>query len=112
MAETPTFIRQCKKLFTEEEKSAVIEHLANFPLSGDEIPGTGGVRKVRVPLAGRGKRGGGRVVYYYFDDEAPIYALLAYPKSQKVDLTPAEAKAVSELAQAIKSAARTKRRPK
>ena len=48
VAETPTFTRQCAKIFSDEETSELIEYLAKNPLAGDEIPGTGGVRKIRV----------------------------------------------------------------
>ena len=47
VAETPTFSRQADKLFSEDEKRKLIDFLAEHPLAGDEIPGTGGVRKLR-----------------------------------------------------------------
>ena len=47
VAETPTFSRQAAKLFSEDEKRELIDFLAEHPLAGDEIPGTGGVRKLR-----------------------------------------------------------------
>ena len=81
VAETPTFLRQAEKLFREEEKRELIDYLAWNPLAGDEIPGTGGVRKLRFAASGRGKRGGARIVYYYLDERIPLYALLAYAKS-------------------------------
>ena len=77
VAETPTFSRQADKLFREEEKRELIDYLATNPLAGDEIPGTGGVRKLRFAASGRGKRGGARIVYYYLDERIPLYALLA-----------------------------------
>ena len=46
VAETPTFSRQADKLFSEDEKRELIDFLAEHPLAGDEIPGTGGVRKL------------------------------------------------------------------
>lgn len=103
VAETPIFTRQTEKLFTEDEKRELIDHLSAFPLSGDEIPGTGGVRKLRFAVSGRGKRGGARIVYYYLDDSLPLYALLAYAKNDRGDLTPDEKRAVSGLAAAIKA---------
>ena len=60
VAETPTFTRQADKLFSELERRELIDHLAENPLAGDEIPGTGGVRKLRFAALGRGKRGGAR----------------------------------------------------
>jgi len=68
VAETPTFTRQAEKLFSEEEKRDLIDFLAENPLARDEIPGTGGVRKLRFATSGRGKRGGARIIYYYLDE--------------------------------------------
>ena len=103
VAETPTFSRQADKLFSKDERRELIDYLAENPLSGDEIPGTGGVRKVRFGASGRGKRGGARVVYFYGGERVPIYALLAYSKSQKTDLSPKERRAVTALVEALKS---------
>ena len=102
VAETPTFSRQADKLFNEDERRELIDYLAENPLAGDEIPGTGGVRKVRFGALGRGKRGGARVIYFYGGERMPIYALLAYSKSDRTDLTPRERRAVAALVEAIK----------
>ncbi|MGB7334476.1 MAG: type II toxin-antitoxin system RelE/ParE family toxin [Salaquimonas sp.] len=104
IAETPIFTRQSEKLFNELEKLELIEFLAENPLSGDEIPGTGGVRKVRFAASGRGKRGGVRIIYYYLDDTIPLYALLAYAKNAKTDMSADEKKSVSALTSALKAA--------
>lgn len=104
VAETPTFSRQTEKLFSEDEKRELIDFLAENPLAGDEIPGTGGVRKVRFAASGRGKRGGARVIYYYLDASMPLYALLAYAKNVRTDMTPDERRAVAGLAAALKAA--------
>lgn len=109
VAETPLFIKQAADLFTEEERQELIDFLAINPEIGDEIPGTGGVRKIRFGAKRKGKRGGARVIYYWYSDDAPIYALLAYGKNEKVDLRPEEAKAVSVFAKAIKAANRSKK---
>lgn len=58
---------------------------------------------------GRGKRGGARVVYYYLDDTFPIYALLAYPKNAKTDLTSDEKKAVKKFVTALKATRKAKK---
>jgi hypothetical protein len=104
VAETPIFTRQTDKLFNETEKRELIDFLAENPLAGDEIPGTGGVRKVRFAASGRGKRGGARVIYYYLDETMPLYALLAYAKNAKEDMTGDEKRVVASLAAALKAA--------
>ena len=68
VAETPTFSRQADKIFSADEKRDLITFLAQNPLAGDEIPGTGGVRKMRYAVAGRGKLGGARVIHYDLDE--------------------------------------------
>lgn len=108
VAETSHFIRQAEKLFDADEKAAVIAFLASNPYAGDEIPGTAGVRKVRVAAQGRGKRGGARVIYYVFDENAPIFALLVYGKGDKTNLTADETAAVRAIAVAIKTTYRSK----
>ena len=102
VAETPTFSRQTDRMFSEDEKREVIDFLSENPLAGTEIPGTGGVRKLRFAASGRGKRGGARIIYLYLGEAMPIYALLAYTKSRRADLTPDERQGVKALAAAIK----------
>ena len=74
------FIKQAVKLFSVSKKKTVIDFLAANPYSGDLIPNTGGVRKVRVSASEIGKQGGARVINYVFNEDAPIYALLVYAK--------------------------------
>ena len=57
------------------------------PAAGQVIPGGRGLRKVRRPLAGRGKRGGARVIYYHLASNHTIYLVFAYAKNQQADLT-------------------------
>lgn len=109
VAETPVFTRQTAKLFDEAEKAELIDFLAENPLAGDEIPGTGGVRKVRFAASGRGKRGGARIIYYFLDDTLPLFALLAYAKNAKTDMTPDEKRAVSALTTELKKAWKAKK---
>ena len=86
---------------SENEREAIVELLAASPEIGDLIPETGGLRKVRVPLAGRGKRGGARVIYYYYDVTLPIYLLLVYAKNKRDDLSSAQKVVLRGLVKAI-----------
>jgi hypothetical protein len=108
VVETPAFIRRAKKLLSCEEQAALIVWLAWHPTSGDEIVGTGGVRKLRFGAKGKGKSGGVRVIYYFHDQDMPIYALLLYGKNERADLTPDERKSVAAFAAAIKATRRHK----
>jgi len=102
VAETPMFTRQADKLFSDEERKELIDSLAEHPAAGDEIPGTGGVRKLRFAAMGRGKRGGGRVIYFCGGDHMPVYALLAYAISAKTDLSPSERRTVRTTVAALR----------
>jgi len=62
------------------------------PDMGDLIPGSGGLRKLRWKLRGRGKRGGVRVIYYWATSREEIWMLLAFAKAKKEDLSPQQLK--------------------
>lgn len=58
VVETPGFLSATSKLMDDEERALLVDYLAYNPSAGDLIPGTGGIRKLRWGLEGRGKRGG------------------------------------------------------
>ena len=82
--------RRASELLTAGQRDAVVDLVAYEPTCGDIIPGTGGLRKVRVGRDGIGKRGGTRVVYYFYNEDFPILLLALYAKNEKGDLTIAE----------------------
>lgn len=65
----------------------LIDYLAHNPTAGDLIPETGGVRKLRWALEGRGKRGGARVIYFYHSTHIPLFALAVYAKNEQANLS-------------------------
>lgn len=87
VVETPEFIARIDKLMTEEDRRELINYLARNPKTGDLIPGTGGVRKLRWGLEGRGKRGGARIIYFFHSPELPLFALTAFAKHERADLS-------------------------
>ncbi len=109
IVETSIFARRAEKLLTIEEYEDLIFFLALHPNRGDEIPGTGGVRKVRFAAAGKGKSGGVRVIYYFFDEGSPLYALLLYDKNERANLTADQKKQVAAMAAVLKAEAKSRR---
>ncbi|HKW54313.1 MAG TPA: type II toxin-antitoxin system RelE/ParE family toxin [Stellaceae bacterium] len=71
----------------DEERASLVDYLAYNPTAGDLVRGTGGVRKLRWALEGRGKRGGARVIYFYHSADLPLFALTAYAKNERADLS-------------------------
>ncbi len=76
--------------------------LLKNPQSGDVIQGTGGARKLRIRLEGKGKSGGGRVIYLDIFEKEKLYFLFAYPKNVQEDLTPEQKEAIRMLINRIK----------
>jgi len=90
VVETPEFLTTTKRIMSEEERGLLVDYLAYNPVAGELIPGTGGLRKLRWALEGRGKRGGARVIYYYHSAAMPLFALAAYAKNERADLSQAD----------------------
>ena len=97
--ETPVFTRQVQELLSDEAYSAFQWYMALNPRAGDVIQGTGGLRKVRWSVAGGGKRGGVRVIYFHVAAQAQVRLLLIYRKGVKHDLTVAEKRTLRRLNQ-------------
>ena len=87
VVETPEFLSATRRLMSDEERALLVDYLAYNPASGDLVQGTGGIRKLRWGLEGRGKRGGARVIYFYHDTGMPLFALTAYAKNERADLS-------------------------
>jgi mRNA-degrading endonuclease RelE of RelBE toxin-antitoxin system len=83
--ETQVFTKQITSLLDEAEYRQLQVTLALKPRAGDIIRGSGGLRKIRWSVRGRGKSGGIRIIYYLVADEE-IYFLFAYAKNKQEDL--------------------------
>jgi hypothetical protein len=88
--ETPIFTADVKRLLSDADYASLQQHLVVQPDAGDVVAGTGGLRKVRWKTAGRGKRGGTRVIYYHVMAQAQIRMILIYRKGIKDDLSSTE----------------------
>jgi mRNA-degrading endonuclease RelE of RelBE toxin-antitoxin system len=85
--ETPIFTKRVLQLMDDESYAALQVHLAKRPDAGDLIRGSAGMRKIRWAGSGRGKRGGLRIIYYWWVAKDRISMLLVYPKNERDDLT-------------------------
>ena len=97
VVETDAYLAKARKLLSTDERNDVVDLVANDPECGVLIKGTGGVRKVRIPLEGRGKSGGARVIYFFHDLDMPVYLLTVFPKNRKASLKASERDALAKL---------------
>jgi hypothetical protein len=97
----PRYRRSAEGLIDEDGQREIEATLIANPEAGPLMVGTGGVRKLRIPLEGRGKRGGARLIYYYRETKGRIYLIVAYAKGRKENLTPAERAIMKRLTVAI-----------
>ncbi len=99
LIETSTFTRQITALLSDEDYGEFQSRLAANPDLGTLIKGGGGIRKIRVAVGSRGKRGSARIIYYWAVRHDLILLLFAYMKNASADLTP---KQVAQLAKLVR----------
>jgi mRNA-degrading endonuclease RelE of RelBE toxin-antitoxin system len=95
--ETPVFSRAIIALLDDEAYRLLQLAMLLRPECGPLIPNSGGLRKLRWPLPGRGKRGGLRVIYYWDERREVFYMLYAYTKNEQEDLTAQQLRVLARL---------------
>ena len=97
--ELPPFERTRKDYMDDDAYRLFQQELMTNPTAGDVIEGTGGLRKLRQPdpRRGKGKRGGLRVIYYWWSGSDQFWLFTVYDKNQADDLTPAQCKLLKQL---------------
>ena len=95
--ETPIFTKMVQELLPDSDYRELQQALVLRPEAGSVIRGSGGLRKVRWSIAGSGKRGGLRVIYYWDIPDDTIYMLLIFRKSRQEDLSPDQLRLVRNL---------------
>jgi len=95
--ETPIFTKMIQTVMSDESYRAFQSHLIESPDSGAIILGSGGLRKIRWKGASRGKRGGMRVIYYWYNASGILLMLYAYSKNVQDDLTKEQLKTLKKI---------------
>jgi len=108
--ELPAFARHRDKYLDDEGFRELQNLLMNSPGSGVVIPGTGGLRKLRFVHArrGKGKRGGLRVIYYWWVSGMEFWLFTLYDKDDMPDLTRMQRQALADMVKAELEARRIK----
>ena len=101
--ETTSFTEGVSKLRAEAQCLELKEELTRNPEKGDLLRGTGGFRKARMRLPGRGKSGGARVIYYYLSADGVVYFISLYVKNVQESLTAKQTKQLKELSTVIET---------
>ena len=94
VVELTGFLSQVGCSITLKERDEFINFIAQNPESGAIITGAGGVRKVRWGSKNKGKSGGVRVIYYFYDEDSPIFLITAYGKGEQENLTDEQKKRI------------------
>ncbi len=97
--ELPAFIKFRADYLDDEGFRALQQTMMLNPEAGDVMQGTGGLRKLRFAdeRRGKGKRGGLRVIYYWWDGGSQFWLFTLYDKDEAVDLSAQEKKLLKEM---------------
>ena len=95
--ETPVFTRVISALLDDDQYRNLQLSLLLQPDLGSVIPRSGGLRKLRWSLTGRGKRGGMRMIYYWHQATETFYMLYAFKKNAQQDLTARQLRLLAQL---------------
>lgn len=97
IAELKSAQKDLQRILSEEEANKLFDFLAVNPESGDVIPETGGIRKLRWKGQGKGQSKGIRICYFYHDLNMPLFILAVYSKGERLRLSKREEQLMSKL---------------
>lgn len=106
--ETKQFLNDLFSILHKGQNDEVLRNeikstICTNPLIGTVIPRSGGVRKLRYAAPGKGKSGGYRVIYYFYDAKHPVFLLTIYAKSKTENLTQKETKTLFDFVKQVKA---------
>ena len=96
--ELPAFSRYRTDYLDDENFRGLQKTMMKNPEAGNVIEGTGGLRKLRYgdPRRGKGKRGGLRIIYYWWDGGSQFWLFTLYDKDELDDLSAKEKKVLKD----------------
>ena len=97
IVELPEYIKRTEKILSKDERDELLYYLSSNPKSGTLIQATGGVRKLRWASKGKGKSGGSRVIYFFYNETIPLFLLTIFSKNEKINLSKTERNELSKL---------------
>lgn len=100
--ETSSFTDDITDLLDDDDYRRFQNELGSAPERWPVVPGTGGLRKARMRLPGRGKRGGARVLYLYFPRHHAVVLFMVYLKGEIENIPKWQLKGIHDEVQAIK----------
>ena len=100
--EAPSFTDHLPDVLSDEEYRRFQGYLSSVPEAGIVIPGLRGLRKIRVAVKGRGKRGGARVIYLHLPKAGIIFLFAIYTKNDIADLSSEQKKRLLTAVDTIK----------
>ena len=95
--ETPIFTKLITNMMSDDEYKELQEALVIRPDQGALIKNSGGLRKIRWSLDGRGKSGGVRIIYYWMTEDEQLYMMYIFPKNSQENLTDVQTKALRQI---------------
>ncbi|HEX6037142.1 type II toxin-antitoxin system RelE/ParE family toxin [Longimicrobium sp.] len=98
----PVFDRMAEGLLGDNDIRHIQQTLLETPDAGAVIRRAEGLRKLRISVPGRGKRGGARLIYLYIQLRSVIYFVAVFSKTEQADLTVADYRVLGELARSLK----------
>jgi hypothetical protein len=97
IVELPEYIKRAGKILSKDERDELLFYLSSHPKAGEVMQGTGGVRKLRWASKGKGKSGGSRIIYFFYNETIPMFLLTIFGKNEKINLSKAERNELSKL---------------
>jgi len=95
--ETPLFTKRIVDILNDGEYKEFQQYIVANPDLGDIIPGSGGLRKIRWSAGGKGKRGGARVIYYWYVTKEMLLMLFVFRKNERTNLTKEQINVLREI---------------